>query len=53
MAAGREMLLARGGSRLVTDLLQERNAMARVLGGPAPGGEGRTWAAIHGSGSVH
>jgi Iron-containing redox enzyme len=33
-------------SRLVTDLLQERNAMARALGGPAPGGEGRTWAAI-------
>jgi hypothetical protein len=33
-------------SRLVTDLLQQRNAMARALAGSAPGGAGRTWAAI-------
>jgi hypothetical protein len=33
-------------SRLVTDLLRGRNAMARALGVAAPGGDGVTWAAI-------
>lgn len=33
-------------SRLVTDILHGKNAMARALGVPAPGGDGVTWAAI-------
>jgi hypothetical protein len=33
-------------SRLVTDLLHGRNAMASALGVAAPGGDGVTWAAI-------